>query len=188
IRYKNVMDHLSDAFENKRTQSPFFITQANLTNVFALITPSLRSTLRALVPAEPGLLTSALAAEAEEHPLLTAVRVDSEKYVSKAAGLAAISAFGEELQAARLSHPLLLLYECDVRFSKDEVYPFGKTIGRWLEKRTDGILAEVEYTTERVTSQEKRLSNNPLRLAFVWDEYDYVNVLKEVSVLARISV
>lgn len=188
IRYKDVMDYVSDAFQNRGKQSPFFVTQANHTDVFVNISPSLRSSLSDLVPDGHGSAVVTLSDGPEEHPLLKAVRAESNKYASKAAGLAAISAFGDELEAAELSEPLPLLYERETRLTKDDFYPAGKSLAKWLTKRTDNILAKVEYTTENITSREKKYRRDRFNFTFGLDDYEYVDVSKQVSVPYRITV
>ncbi|MFC5528343.1 caspase family protein [Cohnella yongneupensis] len=45
IRYKDIIDYISDEFENNSEQTPFFVTQANFTEKFAFIDQEMRNTL-----------------------------------------------------------------------------------------------------------------------------------------------
>ncbi|MEP0881472.1 caspase family protein [Trichocoleus sp. ST-U3] len=45
IRYKDLMDYISDDFENKSIQTPFFVIQADFTEVFCSVTPTIKKNL-----------------------------------------------------------------------------------------------------------------------------------------------
>lgn len=190
IRYKDVMDHVSDAFQNDGNQSPFFVTQANFTEVLNTVSASLRAQVAALLP-KTGVVEVAIAqGQQTEHPLLAQVRGASQKFVDREAGLAALEAFCESLQSTPLAEPLPSLFDCKVSLQKDNAFfPSGKALADWLSKRSDNILAKVSYEPRTVSEYEKKPVPDRYSvhgMVSLFEQYEYVKTEKEVQVPAGI--
>ncbi len=83
IRYKDLIDHISDDFGAGGVQRPYFITQAGFTEVFCEISAHLRSSLRQLLgKAESAHGQVSQGSSTASSQLVAAVAKDAERYVT----------------------------------------------------------------------------------------------------------
>jgi hypothetical protein len=81
IRYKDIVDYVSDTFETESVQTPFYVIQADLTEIFCTVTDPLRTTLAQIISVDGG---SPASPEGDEpQSLVELIKVDAQRYCSE---------------------------------------------------------------------------------------------------------
>jgi hypothetical protein len=154
IRYKDVIDYISDEFENSSTQTPYFVTQADFTEKFCSITPALREYLEKLSFEGE---STAKGGKAEELSLIDKVKKQAEKYSSKDSALKLIKDLGDFIMSIECPEDLRELFNTEINFFDDYSKTIKKnSIGKWLDDNDHEYFAKSKYTKVR-----KDKSSNP---------------------------
>lgn len=137
IRYKDIMSYVADDFESRGVQTPVFISQAALTEVFCEITDSIRIDLRKFVQlgddpddqVDPSKYTHSMS-------LLDKIIVDAERYVPKERALEAVVEFAALASAVKFEPVLTQLFDVSTHLEQSNP-PGADQIGRWLKPSKD---------------------------------------------------
>lgn len=159
IRYKDIIDSISDDFELNEVQTPAFVTQASFTEAFAERTPKFVELVESV------LAPFALIEEGDQPPvkiegeltLEQMVRKGAERYRTKEEASALLLNLKETLAQFKSSSEFASLYDMEVSFEQNlESLPKKATIGEWLEKHLDeyfgSVVKEEESYQARVSS------------------------------------
>ncbi|HCE3405209.1 TPA: caspase family protein [Vibrio parahaemolyticus] len=141
IRYKDVIDFVSDSFESNSEQTPFFVVQADFTEPFCTVSKSLRDALREFTVSDD------LAVEKEETKFLSIVdriKADAERYCTKEEAYEQFSKFVEKFSEFGFEGELGQLYTCKVSVNDDSPRS-PQAIGNWLEASDSNYFAQPEY-------------------------------------------
>lgn len=164
IRYKDVLDYVSDTFESESLQTPFYVVQADFTEIFCTITDVLRSELKRILStaAQPD-----VPSQNRDKPqtLLELVSVDAQGYCSEEETLARLEAFANKLEAATFPKELDDLYTVTFSQANDlSDLPDRRMIGKWIEESGGDYFAEAEKKRIPVS---RRVPKNPLAGRFL---------------------
>ena len=149
IRYKDIIDYISDDFNGLNVQTPLFVTQADFTEVFCDVDDNLRSLISRFVQVEeasPGKEDAAPKLPSIAHVL----REDAKRYSSKQEAALVINSIISYLQnSIRLHEELQELYDVEL-VSENRAPPSSSAIGKWLEeyKGDLGYFIKPSYRTE----------------------------------------
>ncbi|PBQ31368.1 hypothetical protein CNR22_06190 [Sphingobacteriaceae bacterium] len=146
IRYKDIIDVISDEFSQNQDQTPFFVIQADLTEKFCSFSNDLKEYLNSF---NPVLLTTN---ETESTPLTLADLVinDAKQYVDKEGAFKAIDFVQKEFESITISGELSGLYKLEVSLLQDyDSIPSIIAIGKWLKDNKNDYFARLVYE-ERV--------------------------------------
>jgi hypothetical protein len=159
VRYKDIIDFVSDAFEGDPTQTPFFVTQADFTETFCDISSTLKSGVSQFLslPA-PKPLPSASGKAAPS--LIELIEKDAELYCTEEEALRAVAFVSERLGKIQLSSELRRLYGLNVHEQSATAPPDAAAIGRWLDQNREGGRYFISITHETRPVQ-KRVRKNP---------------------------
>jgi hypothetical protein len=132
IRYKDVMDYVSDDFRNRDFQRPFFVTQADYTEIFCDVTEPLKNLLANYIQTEtessPRLLTP------EKASMVDLLKEDAKRFCSKEEAHEVLTAIIEQINEKLTSHSEIpILYEISVT-PEEKNPPEPSSIGGWLDK------------------------------------------------------
>lgn len=159
IRYKDIADFISDEFQHKGQQTPAFVLQSDLTDVFCTITPDMRKDLKGQLqrastsPAskKDDSETTTTTTPPPEPPrsLHDLVALEAEKFCTENEAMTAL----EELKAGLAQHTLdgdlSDLYELDTEVKSDFYgVPKMDSIAAWLDKNENDYFVEVQYRDE----------------------------------------
>ena len=149
IRYKDLIDYISDDFNELNVQTPLFVTQADFTEVFCDIDDNLRSLISKFVQVEG---TKSDQEDAVERPpsIADVLRADAKRYASKQEAAIVVSTVVNHLQKSiGLHEELQELYDVEL-VSEDQAPPFSSAIGKWMEeyKGDLGYFIKPTYRTE----------------------------------------
>lgn len=197
IRYKDVMSFVSDDFENRGVQTPVFVAQAALTEVFCDITAELREELTkyAQVVVEENDTAENLSKVAPPASVLDAIAQDARRFFSRDKAMESVSELENILTEATLDSDTSALFDLSIHIEQTNP-PSEEYIGRWLRSAKDH--AYFARPTVETETYQKRVMKSGLALNLVqfssslWgtdnDElYKWVDAQREVVTGFRFS-
>lgn len=142
IRYKDIIDVISDEFSDNGEQTPFFVIQADLTEKFCAFTKELREYLTSFNPKE----LSNISIKDNPITLSEKVKLNAKEYIDKAGALKSIDFIKSELEALKLDNEIADLFNLDIFFlEENKAVPQLKVIGNWLTKNKNNFFARLVY-------------------------------------------
>ncbi|MFC6101507.1 caspase family protein [Olivibacter domesticus] len=138
IRYKDIIDYISDAFEGNPYQTPFFVIQAEYTEKFCYINEALNGYLQNL-----SILTPATAPKnKEEITLLERIQEDAAEYLTKDETIKLLEKIKDDIKKLAVPRKLDEIFTLEVKFFEDYDVVINKdTIGKWLDDNTHQFFA-----------------------------------------------
>ena len=154
IRYKDIIDYISDDFEFGGHQTPYFVVQSSNTEVFCNVGELLRSTLLGSIR---GLLSQSQPSGkgvAEIASVLDAIKKDAARYATEEDLKILLAATREAVAKYEHSEPFSSLYTLEISFEQDPAeIPRKKDIGEWVAQRTS-VFAEPTTAVEEYDAYE----------------------------------
>ncbi len=148
VRYKFILDYMSDDATLKRYQDPYFVSQAKYTEVFCNITNDLVAVVDAFLEAsDPVVLHS----EQEKDSLLLKIEEDAKMNVNKEQAEEYFSVVEARINNISAFDTIAPYYEISVyNNQKISSHLLSRAIPKWLESNnTDEYFVEIEYITEK---------------------------------------
>jgi len=145
LRYKDVIDFVSDAFKDDVSQTPFFVTQADFTEVFCDTSVTLKAGLSAFLTL-PTLVISSQDSKAST--IAELVKKDAELYCTEEEALKSLNLIPKLLSNVEIPKDLQPLYGLRVDVQSSEAPPNSGSIGRWLEQNKDDKRYFISITKE----------------------------------------
>lgn len=153
IRYKDIIDYISDEFASNTDQTPFFVIQANLTEKFCHINPTLKEHLNSLNFDKEEVQT-----KKENLSLIDKIKKEASNYCTKEQAIEVINKLQSEIDEFELKDDLKELYDLDIEFYDEYSNIIKKnTIAKWLETNDHEYFAKPSYKRVR-----KDRYSNPL--------------------------
>ncbi|MCF8428302.1 MAG: caspase family protein [Bacteroidia bacterium] len=141
VRYKSIIDFISDEFENIGDQTPFFVIQADYTEKFCTKNANLK---KYLVDFESAKLESTSGTKSSS--LLELVQKEANEYITKEKAVELIEKIRIEVGKFKLGDTTKDLYELEATFLEDyKQIPRKIVIGKWLKDNTHPFFAEPTY-------------------------------------------
>lgn len=150
VRYKDIIDYISDKFQGNSDQTPIFVVQAPCTEVFCQTSAATRMLLGQKLPS-----TTA----PKSVPTLEGVaRERAKEYCTRDEALAFLESMRSSLKGVRFTGDLANLYELTPTFleSYDGV-PNRKAVAKWLAEEKGSYFASI--TLEQEVYYERKPSN-----------------------------
>lgn len=158
LRYKDIIDFVSDAFSSDSLQTPFFVVQADFTETFCTVSATLKAALESVLngagppttkPAPPAL------------SLADRVRADADRYCSEGDAQAALNELRKKLKSVPHPPDLDGLYSITVQEGSEfSNLPDATAIGNWLSQNQTSFFA-APYS-RLVTVKKRKLKNSML--------------------------
>jgi len=154
VRYKDIIDFISDDFDTIPDQTPFFITQATNTEVFCSVEPALKNILYRfpLIPSSEPLVNSGTTQflQPKTSTLLEMIKSDAEKYCSEQQVLERIKKLQESVEIHEYSVDLVDLYAVKTEFLAElnSDIPKLSELGRWLDENKNEYFAVATKSPE----------------------------------------
>ncbi len=144
VRYKDLVNAVADFFDGNTNQRPFFVIQAEQTEVFFSLDENLKAlvsrVLETQVP-EPKLDTND-----SFSPVVAAVKCDAKLYATHEQALARLAELGEFLSHQQVPLPLRDLFELEYTEGTGTGNHIGAAgIGQWLHEYGADVMAEPTY-------------------------------------------
>jgi len=161
LRYKDVIDFVSDAFSSDSRQTPFFVVQADFTETFCTVSTTLKAAIESVLSgvSEP---TTKLAPSVLS--LADRVRNDAARYCSEVETADALNSLREKLKSVPHPSDLDGLFRVTVEVGSDFTrLPDATAIGNWLSQNQNSFFASPYYRTVRV--KKRKLKGGVLGLS-----------------------
>ena len=152
IRYKDIIDYVSDSFQTDSAQTPFFVVQADFTEQFCSISPSLIEELKSLSRSSDEVSSKD---EPEYSNLLDKIRTDAERYCSQEEAYKAFDDFLDNIRLASFVGDVFDLYDYECVFERDSIVN-ATSIGNWLNKTDHQYFAKPTFKEVTKTKREFR--------------------------------
>lgn len=151
LRYKQIIDYITDYFIMNNKQTPYFVIQADMTEIFCIVTDELISALS---------LTTKKSSEntepVNEYPpkredtILKAL----QQYVTYEKAIESVEYIRISFNNYQISNPFINeLYEISVPKSNDVTLPSVVTIGKWIQENR---ISQKLFATPRFTDANGR--------------------------------
>ncbi|HLO85516.1 MAG TPA: caspase family protein [Nostocaceae cyanobacterium] len=136
IRYKDIIDYISDDFDRNSLQTPFFVTQAKFTEIFVSISLNIKNSLSNQMNK---ILNSGSINKDENQPtsIVELVKKEAESYCSQEEVMEILNNVKDIVKSHVYSSDIQSLYEINNIFGENYYnentydYNFG-AIGKWL--------------------------------------------------------
>jgi len=165
IRYKHIVDFLSDHFQGQREQSPIFVIQGPNTEVFCSINEEIKKILGSINDVQDGRLAQNVAeieSGSEQQPDVTLKQLvikDTENYATKDDVESILKGSREKVETFKYPNEFTDLYEIEHLFDSSTYdLPSRDVIGKWLAQHK-------EYFGEPLKEEKPYRVNRPI---FVW--------------------
>lgn len=146
IRYKDIMDYISDAFEKNTSQTPFFVVQADYTEKFCVISKALKEYLDNI---DSVLIENAETKEVEMS-LIDKIKKQASEYLTKEQAIILVNELRTKLSEYKLDADLNAIYDFTITFQENYDGIVSKnTIGKWLDNTPHEYFAKSNHTRER---------------------------------------
>jgi hypothetical protein len=151
LRYKDIIDFISDDFAANPRQKPFFVIQADMTEEFFTLTKEIKAILLGQKDFEPE--KEDVGNGANKLQLLEIIRKDSEQYCSKEEVMSILNdTIKDHILKFNYSPEIKELYEIDISFNNSiDKVPQLNVIGKWLDDNQNDYFVSITYETESYT-------------------------------------
>jgi|SRR5690554_1775781 len=153
IRYKDIIDFISDEFEKSTDQTPFFITQADHTERFLGTSAELQKVIAKYI-------TESVKEEesVKYNSYIDKIKKEAETYSTQEEVSNLLNQVKELIEESELKTEINELYEYRFSFEHDLRYlPKGILIARWLEDNPNDFFAKPDY--QQTSYQEEETAN-----------------------------
>jgi hypothetical protein len=185
IRYKDIIDFVSDAFEGDASQTPFFVTQAEFTEMFSDHVGEAKTALAGFF--SPSSTLSPPLGNKQQYTMIERIKADADLYCGEADALERINYLEVLLRQIKFSGELALLYSIEVATEQDPP-PGAVSIAQWLDKNKEsqGYFFKVTREKRKFTT---RVLTDPLKrfMATVAVDEDYKTVTEIRDVITGYS-
>lgn len=183
IRYKDICDYISDDFDGNINQTPIFIMQASLTEIFCNLTPEIKS-LTCIGKDETIDLTEIIEAETNKDISLDdLIKLDADKYCTEDEVEQVLSSIRDSVENYTIPDSLKSLYELSTSFKNnetphyDEFLPNEDVIGKWVDKNKEAFFCKPYLEKE---SYEKEIIDRSAFTSFFDAKYRTVTKYRDV--------
>jgi len=157
IRYKDIIDFISDAFASNARQRPVFVAQANFTEEFCAVDDSLKGMINNCLvgsadPVNASPIATPRLSAADE--LKIRIRKDAEKYCTAEDAEKTFGLIREVIDSYKLSGPVADFYELKRTFMTEYQIPSANAIGEWLKNNPGDLFGRVVYTQESYETEQ----------------------------------
>lgn len=153
IRFKDIIDYISDDFESVSNQTPFFVTQATNTEIFTRVDEKLRNHLSQKLQQYLSISSRHIPHKIlgnKEATLIDLVKEEAEKYCTEEEIKERLQEIEKYLTDLELEGEIDKLYQFSVEplSSLHSELPQLTHIGKWLSENKDEYFAEPTTKTE----------------------------------------
>ncbi len=181
VRYKDIIDYVSDAFTQDTIQTPFFVTQADHTELFIEVSADMRKTASAFLPTG-ALNGTATQAGVLELSLVDFIKQDASLYCSEEQTASVLEQISKSLRSYKFPPDLCELYSLEFEEIPLSDFKYGSGIGIWIDKNlTDkryfvAPTKETRQEAKKVLKEPFEMLNFSARISGGSDDINYKTV------------
>jgi hypothetical protein len=152
IRYKDIIDYISDDFEKNQNQTPFFVSQADFTEIFCTIPKETRNKLK--IKFKPLIENPVPKKEETPKPKFTTlsdiIATEAVEYSTQKETIELINSIGNDIKKRKLIEELETMYDLQIELlNYDDDIPKMIEIGEWLKDNEHSYFAKPHYAKVR---------------------------------------
>jgi len=162
IRYKHIIDYISDEFERSTEQTPFFVTQADYTEIFIQSSKEINQLIERYIPS---LKVKDQEKKNEESPAqrelsyIDKIKLEAKEFSNEEDTKKLIDSIKDCIKRVTLKTDLKELYDITFLFEHNTLHiPKGSLIGTWLKENSHQYFAKPYYKT--ITYREEIVPNS----------------------------
>ena len=159
VRYKDIMNYVSDEFERTKDQTPFFITQCDLTDSFIEMNSDIKHFFDSEYFEKTSVTESSETAVDEKQAISDLIKKDAERYVSFETVKNCLISLKHKLKAQTLDPWLVDFYSLEITEITYKDIPQKKEIGKWIQEKGKDTYTQLHYET---VSYEAKVPKNAL--------------------------
>ncbi|MEO8255462.1 MAG: caspase family protein [Flavobacterium sp.] len=146
IRYKDIIDHISDEFENNTSQTPFFVVQADYTEKFCTLNDTIKEYLNSV-----DLKSLNIVKDKEEGlSLIDKIKKQSLEYLTKDQAIELVLQIKIEIESFKLPKIFDEIFDLEIIFSDNyDSIIYRNTIGKWLDENPHDFFAKSTHKKVR---------------------------------------
>lgn len=149
IRYKDIIDAISDAFQSDQRQTPFFITQADFTEIFCHNPSKLQMLLSGSTAGRPEIAAPPSPVDATgKTSLLEVIKNDASRYCNKDEVAKEIKVIEQQVGLLLNATDLDSLYSILVEHESASNLPKKRAIAEWFTKKSSDFFIDYTYEEE----------------------------------------
>jgi hypothetical protein len=153
IRYKDIIDYVSERFEKDATQTPFFIVQADFTDEFCGITESVRNALKSVLVKSNGAANGPVSS-LPGASLIELVREDSKDYYTEQEVKKVLVDLFTRVKEVHHPQEATELFEVDSQIGvRYEALGDMSAIGQWFQENKQEYFAKVIFKKQVVEAK-----------------------------------
>jgi len=142
IRYKDIIDYISDSFAKNSSQKPFFVVQADFTDQFCSITETLREVLAKSLRGTSG-LSSPDSSSITAISLKELVKKESDDYCTEDDIKVLLKNLADKINEFKPAHEASELFQVEYDIGRDySVLGDLTAIGEWLNENEHNYFAK----------------------------------------------
>ncbi len=146
LRYKDVMDYISDSFSNNTNQRPHFVCQADNTEYFTTVSDSTVKVIEKYLSSKSPFPVKPASS------LFEIIKEDSRRYASKEETVTLFSHLWSISEKYALTSDIERLYSLNVAKKENlEGTPRQNQLATWLLEQKERYFSEAIYSSRRVT-------------------------------------
>gem|GEM_PF-640229 len=151
VRYKEVMDYISDSFSDNEQQTPLFVTQATFTEIFSPVDELIKNKISTFLKSFN--VPVSASTKTEKLTLIDFIKQDAKRYVTKEAALELLREIHDKISST-------LIFKGD---GLDDIFEISHTVNRsnasmpqltqaadWLEKYNENYFAKIYWEAHKV--------------------------------------
>jgi hypothetical protein len=149
IRYKDIIDYISDDFSSVDGQTPFFVTQADFTEVFINIDQGIKDAIRPFIRSEIDFTTTEIIDVV--NTLSAKLLADAKRFCTQEEANQILIDLAGSLTKFKADGELFELYDLEIS-TFDRIPPNPTAIGKWLSQNKEdkgyfasALMGEEEY-------------------------------------------
>lgn len=167
IRYKDIIDFISDDFERNSYQTPFFVIQADFTELFWEGTTAINLLVKKSLP--PSLTQKS--PEGKKNALIELVKKDAKDYCTQEEIATILSTVPERIKEILNGTEFKELYDYRVESKEDyKSVPRIETVGVWLDKNKNEyfsrpvVRTEIYEVPDPMSAEMNRMFGMPVKM------------------------
>lgn len=156
IRYKDVIDYIYDAFESEGDQTPTFVIQADLVEVFCTVTSSMREAIARIEGVDSAEPSSSNSTDkgTSAFDLVRTVKEEARRYCTKEEVMDVLSRLSLMAHDRQHAKEVVELYKCEVvQLDKMDI-PNETSIAKWLKNNPNDYFVSFTYKDEKYQEYE----------------------------------
>lgn len=144
IRYKDVIDFISDSFEMTGSQTPIFITQADFTEYFCTVNKKIKNIIKLFFDN-----IGKIDLNNRNIELSSAIKVDSEKYVDFETAKKCLICGSDAIESFKIDSEIDYCYTKEVKsYISYDLIPNMKDIASWISTYGKDLYVDIVYENE----------------------------------------